>query len=124
MLKVDFSLVERDVKLRLELVGNRAGGNGTEHFSVVAGLDDDDRDQFGNALGQVAHGVELMRLALGTALAQNFQAALVGAGQRHGKTLGKQIIARVTGGDFDLVGFGAQADDVVSENDFRFHAKG
>src|SRR6185369_7613880 len=46
MFEVNFSFVERDVKLRLVLVGNRAGGNGTEHFSVVAGLDDDDRDQF------------------------------------------------------------------------------
>ena len=40
------------------------------------------------------------------------------------KPLRKQIIARVAGGDFDLVGFTAEADDVVGEDDFSFcHTK-
>ena len=46
--------------------------------------------------------------------------AFVGAGQRHGQPLREKKIARVAGGDVDMVGFTAEADDVVRENDFSF----
>ena len=47
--------------------------------------------------------------------------ALVGPRERNRQPLREQIIARVAGGDLDLVGFGAEADDVVGENDFSLH---
>jgi len=45
VLKLDFLLVERDVELVLELVGNRAAGDGAEQLAVLAGLDLDDANQ-------------------------------------------------------------------------------
>ena len=45
---------------------------------------------------------------------------LLACGERNGQALRKQVIAGVAGGDFDLVGLGAQADDVAGENDFSF----
>ena len=66
---MDFPLVERDVELVLQFVGNHAGGDRAEHLAVLARLDLDDADEFGNALGEFGHGVELVRLALGAALA-------------------------------------------------------
>ena len=74
-----------------------------------------------NALGEFGHGVELVRFALGAALLERLDAALVGLRERNGQALREQIIARVAGGDFDLVGFAAEADDVVGKNDFSFH---
>ena len=118
--EVNLPLVERDVELRLELVGNHARGDGAEHLAVFAGLDRDEADELGEALGQLVHGVELVRFALGPALPEGFQAALVGGGQRNGQALREQIIAGVAGGDFDLVGLAAQANDVVRENNFSF----
>ena len=123
MFEVNFFLVERDVELGFELVGDGARGDRAKHFSIVAGLDGHDGDQFGKAFGEFAHGVELVRFAISPALVQDFEAALVGTGQRNGQALRKQIIARVAGGDFDLVGLGAQANDVDGQDDFGFHAK-
>src|SRR5262249_2595168 len=42
MLDVDFALVERDVELRLELVGNHAGRDSPEHLAILAGFDSQD----------------------------------------------------------------------------------
>jgi hypothetical protein len=65
-----------------------------------------------------------MRLALGAALLERLDAALVRAVQRNCEALREKIVARVTGGDADLVGFTAKADNVVSENNFSFcHVK-
>ncbi len=47
-----------------------------------------------------------MRFAFGAALAQGLDVALVRLCQRDGQPLRKQIIARVTGGDLYLIGFG------------------
>ena len=47
--------------------------------------------------------------------------AFVGLRERNGEALREQIVARVAGGDLDLVGFTAEADDVVREDDFSFH---
>ena len=74
-----------------------------------------------NALGEFGHGVELVRFALGAALAQGLDLAFVGLRERNGQPLREQIVARVAGGDLHLVGFGAEADDVVRENDFSLH---
>src|SRR6185436_18057279 len=79
-----------------------------------------DRGEFGKALGELGHGVEFVRLAFGAALLERFEAALIGAGQRNGQSLRKQIIAGVTGCDFDLVGLPAKTYNVVDENDFSF----
>ena len=46
--------------------------------------------------------------------------ALVGGSYWNRQSLREQIIARVTGGDFHLIGFASQADDVVSQNNFSF----
>ena len=122
--EMNFFLVERDVKLMLEFVGDHAGGHGTEHLAVVTGLDLDDADELGNALGEFGHGVELMRLALGATLLERLDAALVRAVERNREPLRKKIVARVTGGDADVVRFTAEADDVVREDDFSFgHVK-
>jgi hypothetical protein len=54
-----------------------------------------------------------MRLALGTPLAQGLETAFVRARQGNRQTLWKQIIARVTGSDTDLIGLSAQANNVA-----------
>jgi len=59
--------------------------------------------------------------ALGAALAQRFGVAFVGLRKRNSQALREQIVARVTGGDANLIGFTAEADDVVSEDDFGLH---
>ena len=66
----------------LKLVGNHAGGDRAEHFAVFTRLDRDDTSKFGQTLGQFGHGVQFVRLAFGAALAQHFDAALVGLGER------------------------------------------
>src|ERR1035438_2759152 len=113
-------LLERDVELSLELVGDRTRGDRAEHLAVVASLDRDDADELGDALGQVVHRVELVRLALGPALLERFNAALVGPRQRNGQSLWEQIIAGVAGGHFYLVGLATETDDVVRQNNFSF----
>ena len=121
---MNFLLVQDDLELVLQLVRDHAGRHGAEQLAVVAGLDLDQADEFGDALGQFAHGVELMGFAFGAALFERLDAALVGAGQRDRVALRQQVVARVAGGHFDLVGFTAKTDDVVSENDFSFcHTK-
>src|SRR5271157_4660266 len=106
--EMDFPLVEGDVELMLQLIGNHAGGDGAEQLTILARLDLDDTDQFGNAFGELAHGVELVRLAFGAALLERLEAALVRATYRNSESLRKQIIARVARGDADLVGFTAE----------------
>ena len=61
-----------------------------------------------------------MSLAFSAALLQGFQPALVGPSQGNGQTLWKKIIARVAGRPLDLVGLAAEADDIVSEDNFSF----
>jgi len=61
-----------------------------------------------------------VRLAFGTALAEDFKAALVAGADRDGQSLGEKIVAGVAGGDFDLIGFAAEAHDVMGEDDFSF----
>ena len=53
----------------------------------------------------------------------DFETALVGAADRNGQALRKQIVAGVAGGDLDLVGFTAEADDIVGENTSVFAIK-
>jgi hypothetical protein len=62
-------------------------------------------------------------LAFGAALAQRFKLAFVGLGDGNGEAVREQVIARVTGGDFYLVGFTAKANDVAGENNFGLHKK-
>jgi hypothetical protein len=112
--EMDFSLVESDVELGLELIGDQAGCDGAKHFAVLTSLDGDDADEFGEALGELGHGVEVVGFAFGAALLEDFKTAFVRARERNCKSLGKQIIAGVTGCDLDLVGLAAEADDVVS----------
>ena len=124
LFEVDLPLIEGDLELRFELVGNHAGGDRAVHLAIFAGFDGDDADQFGQALGQFGHGVQLVGFALGATLLEHFQAALVGGGQGNRQALWEQEVAGVAGGDFDLVGFAAQADDVVGEDDFSFSHAG
>ena len=58
---------------------------------------------------------------LGPALTQRFEATLVALRDRYGEVLWEQVVARVTGGDLDLVGLGTEADDVADEDDFGLH---
>src|ERR1019366_968616 len=55
--EVDLPLVERDVELVFQFVGDHAGGHRAEHLAVLARLDLDDADELGNALGEFGHGV-------------------------------------------------------------------
>ena len=50
--------------------------------------------------------------------------ALVRLRHRDGEALRKKVVARVAGGDANLVGFTAEADDAVGEDNFSFcHTK-
>jgi hypothetical protein len=118
VINMNLTLVERDVELVLELVGDHAGGDRAEHLAIFAGLDLHDAHELGKALGEFGHGVELMSFAFGAALAERFEPALVASAQRNREPLGEKVVARVTGGDFDLIGFTTETDDVMSENDF------
>ena len=55
-----------------------------------------------------------MRFAVGAALAQGLDAALVGCGEWHGQPLREKVVAGITGGHFDQVGFAAQAHDILN----------
>src|SRR5262249_35975116 len=120
MLDVNLALIERNIELMLEFVGDHAGGNRTEHLAVLAGLDLDEADQFGNTLGQFRHGVKLMRFAFGAALLERFDVALVGLRHGNGQPLRDQKITGVAGRHFDLIGLAAETDDVAGENYFGF----
>src|ERR1043166_9759992 len=124
VLDMNLPLVERDVQLRLELVGDHPGRDRSEHFAVLARFDGDDASQLAEALGELAHGVQLVRFAFGAALLENLQPAFIGTRERNRESLRKEIIAGVAGRDFYLIGFTAEADDIVSENDFSLcHGK-
>lgn len=64
-----------------------------------------------------------MRFTLGATLLESFDAAFVRASQRHGHSLRKEVVAGVTGGDLDQVGFAAEADNILDENNFSFWHK-
>src|SRR6185503_11767591 len=118
VIEVDLSLVEQDVELVLEFVGNGAAGDAAEDFAVIAGLHLEQAGELGDALAQFAHRIELVRLAVGAALAEHFEAALVGVGQRNRHTHRIEIIAGIAGGDFDLIRLGAEPDDLLGKDDF------
>src|ERR1035438_6444190 len=111
--EVNLPLLKRNVELSLELVGDGTRGDRAEHLAVVAGLDRDDANELGDALGQVVHRIELVRLALGPALLERFKAALVGPRQWNSQSLREQIIAGVACGHFYLVGLATEANDIV-----------
>jgi hypothetical protein len=121
--EMDLPLVEADIELGLELIGDHTRSNGAEHFAVLTGFDSDDANEFGETLGELGHGVELVGFAFGAALLENFKATFVRAGQRNCKALRKEKIAGVTSRDLDLVGLATEADDVVCQNDFSLHRK-
>ena len=84
-LQVDFLLIERDVELGLELVGDGSGGHRAEHLPVIPSLDGNHGRELGNALGEFAHGIEFVGFPLGAAAAQGFDVALVGRREGNGK---------------------------------------
>src|SRR5258708_9673960 len=120
MLEVNFLFVDHDVELVFEFVGNAAARDGAEGFAFLAGLHLHHTGQLGNAFGQFTHGVELVGFALGATLPECFEPPLVAGAHGNRQTLWVKIITRVPGGDFDLVGFRAQPDNVVSEDNFSF----
>ena len=71
-----------------------------------------------DAVGRDIAPADIARFALGAALPEGFDPAFVGRRQRNGQPLREQIIAGVAGGDFDLIGLAAQANDVVRQNNF------
>jgi hypothetical protein len=111
--EMNLAFVEADVELGFELIGDHAGSDSAEHFAVLASFDGDDANEFGKALGELGHGVELVSFALGAALLEDFQAAFICAGERDCEALRKKIVAGVTGRDADVVGLAAEADDVM-----------
>ena len=111
--EMDLALVEADVELGLELVRDHAGCDGAEHFAVLTRLDGDDANEFGEALGELGHGVEVMGFAFGAALLEYFKTAFIRARQRNCEALRKEKVSGVTSGDLNLVGLAAEADDVV-----------
>ena len=117
---MDFLFVDGHVELVLEFVGDDARSNRAEHLAFFTRFRGNDQQHFGQALGQFAHGIELMSFAFRPTLPQRLQAPLVGCRQGNGESLGKKVVARVTGGHLHMVGLGAQTDHVVGENDFSF----
>jgi hypothetical protein len=111
--EVNLPFVEADVELRLKLIGNHSRGDRAEHFAVLASLDGDNANEFGETLGELGHRVELVRFALGAALLEHFKAAFVRSRDRDRKTLRKEVVAGVTSRDLDLVRLAAEANDVV-----------
>jgi hypothetical protein len=118
MLEVDLAFVQRDIKLGLELVGNRARSDSAEHLTIFTGLDGDHTNELGQTFGQLGHGIEVVRLAFSAPLLEGLQPPFVGRRQRDSQPLWKQIIAGVTGRDFHLVRFTAQVHNIVRENNF------
>jgi hypothetical protein len=113
LFQMDFLAIELDIELGLELIDDHTGCDRSEEFAVFASFDLNVGGQFGDALGQFVHGVIFMRFTLGAALSEDFQSSFIGAGQRDGQTLRNKIIAGVTSSDFNVVGFGAQAHDLL-----------
>jgi hypothetical protein len=72
--QMNLSAVEMNLELLLQLLGNLSGRDRAEHLAIIAGLHVQHGDELRDALGKLAHGVELVRLALGPALAQRFEA--------------------------------------------------
>jgi len=118
--EVNLPFVEADVELGLKLIGNHSRGYRAEHFAILASLDGDDANEFREALGELGHGRELVRFALGATLLEHVKPALIRSRDRDRKPLRKEVVAGVTSRDLDLVGFAAQTDDIVCQNDFSF----
>src|SRR3954466_490153 len=95
MLQMNLLFIQRDLKLVLQFVGNGTGSNGTEHLAIFAGLDLDVGGELGNALGEFAHAVELMRFALGPALTEGLEPAFICTTHGNGEALRIKIIAGV-----------------------------
>src|SRR3974390_326873 len=104
-----------------QLIGNHSGGHRAEHLAVFARLHLAEANKFRQRLRKFGHGVEFVRFALGPTLAQGLDLSLIGLRERNGQSLREKKIARVTGGDLDLVGFRPEADDIVSQNNFSLH---
>ena len=120
LLQVNLALVQRDIELGLELIGNHARGDRAEHLAVLARLDRDNAKELRDALAQLGHGIELVGLPFGAALFQGLEPSLIGAGDRDGQALWEKIIAGVAGSDLHLVGLGPQIDDITRKDDFGF----
>jgi hypothetical protein len=120
VLQMNLALINVSIVLVPEFVGDCSGGHGAEHLSVLAGLDGKHQRELGKGVGQFGHGAQFLGLAVDAAFLETFEAALVGGAQRNGESLGEQKVSSVAGGDLHLIGFGAEAYDVVSENDFSF----
>ena len=107
LLDVNFLLIEYNLKLSLQLIGDHAVGDSAEHATIITGLDRNNGNELGDALGQFGHGVEFVSFTLGPTLLEHFQAALVGTADSNCQALGKKIITRVTSRDFNMIGFTA-----------------
>src|SRR5262245_4952946 len=103
LLEMNLPLVEVNVELMTKFIGNCAGCDGAEHLAVLTGLDFDQQRELADTLRELGHGVELMRFAFGTALAQRFDATLIAHAERDREAARKEIISRVTRGHFDVV---------------------
>ena len=65
-----------------------------------------------------------MRFAFAAPLLEHFKAALIRRSDGNRESLRVQIITGVASRDFYMVGFAAQTDNIVCEDDFSFcHGK-
>ena len=71
MFEMNLLLVDDNLKLVLELVGDGTGGDRAEHFAIFTGFCRENERHPGQAFCQFAHGVELMRFALSAALSDD-----------------------------------------------------
>ena len=101
-----------------ELGMNVVRGDGAEELAALARLHRDGDAGLRDLLGERLRAVEFLGLAEAAGPLEGLDVLAVGLGERHRLALGQEEIARITGADFDLVAFGAEAVDRFEEENF------
>ena len=98
--------------------GNVGGGDRAEHFPALARFHGEDERNGGEGRGEALGAFEFAGFAGDAGLLQGFDVLAVGAAYGKRDALGEQIVAGMSGADFDLVAFGAEVFDGFEEEDF------
>ena len=103
---------------RFDPVGDVFGCDGAKGLAAFAGLENEGKLQFAEALGEVVGPVQFGGLALGTAGLERIGHAQRGRRDFVGHAAGNEKIAGVATTDFDHISLGAEARDVRGKNNF------